>query len=82
MAIRNVARNVKGHGEACGEQPHDHKTGEANFIQILRIEKEVWDAQILTKVSGDHGKKNNPAQHEHMVAPDVVQQELNRKGVK
>ena len=81
MAIRNIAGDVEGHCKTSGEQPHDKKTHEANFVQIFGIEKQVRNAEVFAKVSGDHGEQNNPAQYEYMIAPDVIQQQLNRKRV-
>lgn len=53
---------MKGHGKACRKQPHHKETGKAHLVHVLRVEKEVWDAQVFAKIAGDHSKENDPAQ--------------------
>lgn len=81
MAVRNVARDMKSRGEAGKHNPHDKETGEVYFVEVFGIKKEVGDAKVFAKISGDHRKEDYPAKHQYVIAPDVVHQQLDRKGV-
>ena len=65
-------------GERCGCQrfialENNEKTCEVNFVEIFRIQKQVGYSEIFSKTSRDHGEKNNPAKHQHLVAFQIVQ---------
>jgi len=74
VAIRNVTGNVESHGKTGSKNTHDHEAHETDFVEVFRIEKEVRDAQVFTKVTGNHGKKNKPAKNEYMISSEVIQQ--------
>jgi len=63
---------MKGHTKTGCKQTHHKKTAKAYFVHILRIEKQIGDAQVFAKVSGNHGKQDNPTQDQYMVAPEIV----------
>jgi hypothetical protein len=81
VAIGNITGNVKGSGKSGGYKSHNKEASEIHFVQILRVEKEIRYTQVFAETAGDHGKENNPAQHQHMIPFYVVEQELNRKRV-
>ncbi len=81
MAVRDVTGDVKCHGKTCREQAHDQETGKAYMIKIFRVEKQIWDAEVLAKIAGDHGEQNDPANHQYYIPPDVVEKKLNRKRI-
>ncbi len=81
MPVRNVARNMKCSYKPGRYDPHDKKAGEVYLVHIFRIEKEIWNAEVFSKISGNHRKQNDPAEHQHMVASNVVEQQLNRERI-
>jgi len=72
---------MKGYRESGYRNTDDEKTGEVHLVQVFGVEKEVGDAQVLPEVAGYHGKQDDPAQHKHMITPEVVEQQLQREGI-
>lgn len=81
MAVINIAGDLECGGKSGCCNPQDKETGKIYFVEILRIEKQVRNAEVFAKGTGNHRKQDNPAKHHHMVSLDVVKQQLNRKGV-
>jgi hypothetical protein len=72
---------MKRHGKPSRAQSHDKEACEVHLVQILRIKKQIGNAQIRTKSSGHHREENDPAQQEYMVTLEVIQQQLNGKRI-
>ncbi len=49
VPVGNIACDMEGHTEACRHNSHDKKTGKPDMIQILRVKKQVGDAQIFAE---------------------------------
>lgn len=81
MAVINIGGNLKRGCKSCRGNTENKKAGKIYFVQILRIKKQVRNAQVFTERAGDHRKENHPAKHHHMVALEVVKQQLNRERV-
>ena len=81
MAVINVARDVKGHRKGCSTQAHDKKAREVYLIQVFRVQEEIRNAQVRSEASGDHGKQDDPAKQQNVIALCIVQEKLNRKRV-
>ena len=81
MAIGDIARDVKGRDEACRHHADDEKATEIYLVEVFRVQEKVGNAQVFAKATGDHSKQDDPAQDQHVVAFDVVQEQLCRKRV-
>jgi hypothetical protein len=81
VAIIDVTGDVERHGKSRCAETHDKETGEVDFVEILRIKEQVGDAEIFPEASGDHCKKDDPAEQQHMITLYVVQEQLNRKRI-
>jgi hypothetical protein len=72
---------VKGRGKSGCRHANDEKTGEVDVVLVFRVKKQVRNTQVLAEITGNHRKQNYPAKNQHLVALEVVQQQLNREGV-
>jgi len=81
MAISYVAGYVKSNGECGQRNTENEKAGKVDLIQVFGVKKKIRYAQVLPEVSGDHRKQDDPAQHQHVVSPEVVEQQLQREGI-
>ena len=81
MSVIDVTSDVERSGEPSRAETDNKKRSKVYFVEIFRIEKQVGNSQVLAKTSRDHCKKYDPAQHQHMIALQVIEQQLNRKGV-
>ena len=81
MTVIDITSDVKSRGETCRAKANNKKRSKIYFVKIFGIEKQIGNTQVLSKASRDHGKKHNPAQHQYMIALQVIEQQLNRKGV-
>ena len=79
MTVRDIASNMERRNEPCTGDADDEKAGKVYFVHVFGIQKQVGYSEILSKVPGDHCKENDPAQHEHLVALEIVNQQLNGK---
>ena len=68
---------MKCEGKACGDHAHYKEAPEIDFVEVFGIEKQVGNAQILAKVARYHGEQNDPTNHHRLVAPQVVEEQLN-----
>ena len=81
MPIGDVAGDVIGSGES-GKRGSDNKeTGKVHFVKVFWIEKEIGDAQVFAKISGGHGKKDDPGEEHDLIPFQVVGDQLYRKGI-
>jgi hypothetical protein len=65
---------VKSCGENSCAQTNDEEAGKVYFIEILRVEKEIGNAQVFAEAACDHRKENHPAKHQHMITLQVIEQ--------
>jgi hypothetical protein len=63
---------MKRHSKGGTSDTNNQKAGEAYAVQIFRIKKKIGYAQIFAKTSRNHGKKNDPAKQQNVVALNVV----------
>jgi hypothetical protein len=73
MSIGDIARNVERGGESAQHGSNDKKASEVDLMKIFRIKKQVRNPQVLTKISADHRKQDDPTQHQDQVALKIVQ---------
>ena len=81
MTVRNITCNVKRHAEPCRQSPHDHEAPEIYTIEVLWVEKQIGNAEIFAETARDHCKQHDPAQNQHNISPDVVEEKLNRERI-
>src|SRR5690606_21593225 len=81
MSVVNVACDMKGHSEPGRTYAHNEEAGEANLVEILRIQEEIRDAQILPECARDHREEDDPTKQKDVIALYIVQKQLNRKGI-
>ena len=71
--------------ECCGKsrdtKPDNKKAGEVDVVKILRVKKQIRYTEIGAEIASDHGKKDHPTKHQHMIALQIVKQQLNRERV-
>ena len=65
---------MKGHSKASRTHTHYKKTGEVNFVKVLRVKEQIGNAQILSETARDHCEENDPAHQQDMIALYIVQQ--------
>jgi hypothetical protein len=82
VTICDVTGNVKGHRKASQNRTHDQEADKIDPVKILGIEKQVGYAKVFPKTACYHGKQDHPAQNKHMITLKIVQEKLNRQGIK
>jgi hypothetical protein len=74
MAICDVAGNVKRRTEAGDGESNYKEAGKADFVKVFGVKKEVRNSKIFPEVSGDHCKKNDPAENQDMVTLYIIKE--------
>ena len=81
VSVGDVAGDVVRSREPRHHDADDEKAGEADLIEVFRVQEQVGDAYELAKIPRDHRKQDDPTKHQHVVAPEIIQEELKGEGV-
>jgi hypothetical protein len=72
MTIIDIAGDVKRRREPGDHHTHDEEASEVYFVKILRVKKEIRNAEILSKAPGGHRKDDDPAEQQDLITFQVV----------
>jgi hypothetical protein len=81
VAIINIACDVERGRKTGDNHTHYEKTSEVYFIEILRVEEEIRNAQVFPETTSDHSKEYDPAKQQNLVSFQVVEEQLYRKRI-